>query len=1342
MGKHKKFKARDKSIQRMTRDGLVQENRTTGETVHISQRNKKSQFHHASSVSENFSKNHSEESGIPPRKSISSHKNTTHLQTVFQDTPKLTPDSSYVSPIAYDKEVAPSFSDNRYVSNSSTEPNQDTENNYIEETFSTNEVHDSHHSYSPSENRHRHETYFPSQGPSPPKESKPHSYPYRHAEHTSFRPHTPSADITTEATQSAFHTPEPSVPKDIKATDSHFQLNENTEKETLMHTPEAHTASEIVHSAFTERSEPPLHSHKVNTPVIENGISLHHRQEKVASPSEKHWNPADKRPKEHNFSKPTSEPKLHFLPETVHVPSHSVIPERYAKFAERRFRNTISDNGVSLNHRQEKVTVSSETPRNLSAKHSTEKNISLSSVATDKQVTQREETAKAPVHPVTKNSLQTKHTSSKVSITPVLSEDNSAHYHTDHSSISERYMKLAEKRLDRNTVSPNSSTSSQKATSSKKAVLPNTVAQPLLSEKIVTDNGVILNHRQEKVAVTSEKYLKLMNHRLKKEQPALSKTAPNEESTSAPAKKMVKKSVYSNSHLKTENNRSSYSGEKAEPVSSKPEIVSRNSKNKKQATSIHNKGKRSTSTETKKKKSRLQFDTEETSPPSGIKGTLKKGGKKATQVAVSATSSAIRAKFHESEDDNVALESVNRSGLFAEHSVRRAAQSIKNRREKKRNATNYSRFQEKPETNGSRLKSGTPPRKKQDEQKKGMLHKFYQKMQIKKRASESAKAAKKGKKKAEKTVGTAMTFTEKGISVIKEFFATHKRTGWTILSIILIIIMLLSQLQSCSTMAAGSLSAVTASSWPADDSEITAADLYYTQLEANLQYEIDHTESTHSGYDEYNYNLDEIGHDPVALISYLCAKYGTFTLHQVKRELDTLFSLQYRLDIQTFTEQRTVTRSVSVGESLGTVVTSGYCNCQICCGQWSGGPTASGVYPTSNHTLAVDASNPTVPMGTEIIMNGTLYKVEDTGAFDQYGVDFDVYFDNHSTALQWGHRSFEAYYAGGNGSSTIDVTTTEDVKVCNVSLSTQSLPNLFTSRLTSEQLDLYTVYQSTRGNRQFLGTPLNCNWYGNVSSYYGYRISPTSGNLEIHRGLDIAVPQGTEILATHDGTVTTAAHNNSYGNYIVLEDDKGYKTKYAHCSSLNVSTGQTVTKGDVIAKVGSTGNSTGPHLHIEFLYNGEYFNPYFYLGVGQGSIYGNGFGFTGDVDALDDATFAALIHEAEKYLGMAYVWGGSSPSTGFDCSGFVSYVFTHSGVYNMGRLTAQGIYDISSPVNPADAKPGDIIFFQGTYNTSGVSHVGIYVGNGQMIHCGDPIKYTSINTPYWQSHFYAFGRVN
>ena len=125
---------------------------------------------------------------------------------------------------------------------------------------------------------------------------------------------------------------------------------------------------------------------------------------------------------------------------------------------------------------------------------------------------------------------------------------------------------------------------------------------------------------------------------------------------------------------------------------------------------------------------------------------------------------------------------------------------------------------------------------------------------------------------------------------------------------------------------------------------------------------------------------------------------------------------------------------------------------------------------------------------------------------------------------------------------------------------------------------------------------------------------------------------------------------------------------------------------------------------------------------------------------MSDPTFATLITEAEKYLNYPYVWGGSNPDTSFDCSGFVSYVLTNSGLVNTGRLGAQGLYNVCTPVSRANAKPGDLIFFTGTYDTPGVSHVGIYVGDNVMLHCGDPIQYTAINTSYWQSHFYAFGR--
>ena len=129
-------------------------------------------------------------------------------------------------------------------------------------------------------------------------------------------------------------------------------------------------------------------------------------------------------------------------------------------------------------------------------------------------------------------------------------------------------------------------------------------------------------------------------------------------------------------------------------------------------------------------------------------------------------------------------------------------------------------------------------------------------------------------------------------------------------------------------------------------------------------------------------------------------------------------------------------------------------------------------------------------------------------------------------------------------------------------------------------------------------------------------------------------------------------------------------------------------------------------------------------------------------EALEDEQFAAMIAEAEKYLGYPYVWGCSSPATSFDCSGFVSWVVNHCGVgWDVGRLGATGLYHICTPVSSANAKPGDLIFFQGTYDTDGMSHVGIYVGGGMMIHCGDPIQYANINTSYWQAHFAAFGRL-
>ena len=328
--------------------------------------------------------------------------------------------------------------------------------------------------------------------------------------------------------------------------------------------------------------------------------------------------------------------------------------------------------------------------------------------------------------------------------------------------------------------------------------------------------------------------------------------------------------------------------------------------------------------------------------------------------------------------------------------------------------------------------------------------------------------------------------------------------------------------------------------------------------------------------------------------------------------------------------------------------------------------------------------------------------------------------------------------------------------ILNVTLTSMPLENLVVSRMDADQKEICEILLQTKGNRQYVKNVFGTNWLPYVTSYYGYRVHPISGEKNYHTGVDIGMPQGTEILAGHDGTVMLAGNAGGYGLCVAIEGEayEGHSltTKYGHCSQILVFAGQEVKAGDVIAKVGSTGNSTGSHLHLEVLVDGQYMNPLYFADTGDTSERhlpaagagggGNYFNYDVPPEALADEKFAAMLAEAEKYLGYPYVWGGASPSTSFDCSGYVSWVVNHCGVgWDFGRLTADGLLGVCTPVSSADARPGDLIFFQGTYNTSGASHVGIYVGNGMMIHCGDPISYANINTSYWQQHFYTFGRL-
>lgn len=597
-------------------------------------------------------------------------------------------------------------------------------------------------------------------------------------------------------------------------------------------------------------------------------------------------------------------------------------------------------------------------------------------------------------------------------------------------------------------------------------------------------------------------------------------------------------------------------------------------------------------------------------------------GRKAAGAAASAASVYVHEKASEEADDNAAVNAVSAGELMTE----RAAVSLKHTQDRSKRADVRAsrRGIHMESTSESRLKftqggqegtGSTYFNKKKQEDRQTVMNRFFQRKRYKEAYQSARSGAASGKAGASKAAAAAETMTTKAKNALKEV-ARRNHAVFAVLGIFGLLFLLIAvAFSSCSASVQGSGSVIGITTYPSSDEDIYAAENAYAALEAALNEQINQMESTHPDYDEYNYNVSEISHNPYHLISYLTAKYGDWTYADVEAEIEALFSEQYSLHTEGRTETVTETRTVRVGESLGQVVTSGYCSCSICCGQWSGGPTASGVYPTDNHTLAVDASNPIVPMGTKVVMNGVEYTVEDTGAFDRYGVDFDVYYDDHASASAHGHKTWECYLADDNGTNEVTVTDTRTVKILYVTLTNQGLDAIARENLDEEQLILYNALNTTLGNRDYL-------WDSGA-------ISGGSG------GMDYDIPP----------------------------------------------------------------------------------------------------------EALEDEEFARMIHEAEKYLGVPYVWGGYSPS-GFDCSGFVSYVVNNCGNgWNYGRLTAEGLRGQCTYVAPGEAKPGDLIFFQGTYNTSGASHIGIYVGNGMMIHCGDPVQYANINSSYWQQHFMCYGRL-
>lgn len=506
--------------------------------------------------------------------------------------------------------------------------------------------------------------------------------------------------------------------------------------------------------------------------------------------------------------------------------------------------------------------------------------------------------------------------------------------------------------------------------------------------------------------------------------------------------------------------------------------------------------------------------------PSGIKRT-------ATHAPVDTLSANVHKSISRYEDDNVGVQTAHQTELGAETAYHVADHAVYSHKLKAYDkAEKLVSKSDKANVNAlfEKFKKDNP------NASSNPLSRWQQKHNIKKeyaaaRAGKGGKATAKG---AEKTAKGAKNLTQK----ITDFCVSHKTALLWVLAIGLLFMVISGMFSACSTMFQGGTQVVLGTSFTAEDEDILGVDEDYTALENDLRSQVDNIESTHPGYDEYRYALDEIGHNPYELAAYLTVVFEDYTREEVQATLQQLFEQQYELileeevEIRTRTETRTGTRTHTDPETGET---------------WE----------------------------------------------EEYEYEVEVEYE---------------YY------------------ILNVTLRNYGLGSVIrSSGLSADQLERYEVLLETLGNRSYL---------------FGEDVSSAPGG------------------------------GGEYTDY----DIPG--------------------------------------------------------------------------EALTDTAFANMIREAEKYLGYPYVWGGSSPSTSFDCSGFVSWVINNCGNgWSVGRQTANGLKNLCDIIPPSEAKPGDLIFFQGTYNTSGASHVGIYVGNGMMIHCGDPISYASIETNYWQQHFYCFGRI-
>lgn len=508
----------------------------------------------------------------------------------------------------------------------------------------------------------------------------------------------------------------------------------------------------------------------------------------------------------------------------------------------------------------------------------------------------------------------------------------------------------------------------------------------------------------------------------------------------------------------------------------------------------------------------------------------KKGGK--PKKPGNLAKDALSAKAHQSvrnadQDNNSGVEAAHFTEGSAEGAARAGSRFQYGR--KLRQYKKLERLEKKADKDA--VDSIFAERMKSDPQ---AVSNFFSRWRQKQAIKKEYAAAKAGAAAVENTAaGTAKaaqgtaSMTEKAF----QFVQSHSHIIIGIAAVGLLVLVIAGSVSSCSVLINGGGNVVLGTSYTAEDEDLKGVETDYTKLEDKLRKKIDSIETDHPGYDEYRYNLAEIGHNPYELASLLTVEFENYTRSQVQARLQSIFEAQYELKLVEKVEIRT-RKETRVGYSYNPITGTG-------------------------HTY------------------------------------------------------------------TYQVTVQYEYKILNVTLLNRGVDYVArNSGLTDDQLQRYEVTLECRGNRD-----------------------------DLFAGIAFATPDG-------------AGSSGEYQDY----DIPG--------------------------------------------------------------------------EALTDEKFRKMITEAEKYLGYPYVWGGSSPSTSFDCSGFVSWVINHCGNgWNVGRQTANGLMGKCDIIPKSEAKPGDLIFFQKTYNTSGASHVGIYVGNGMMIHCGNPISYASIETSYWRQHYYCMGRI-